>query len=59
MGVMKKYKQKGVIKDFPFGTEFTKEELVLGKALKALAKEDIFGKLRLGKSLLKKSHISF
>ncbi len=56
--VMQKYKQKGVIKDFPFGSEFTKEELVLGRALKALAKENVFGKLKLTKSLFTKGSYS-
>ncbi len=44
--IMLKYKKQGVIKDFPFGTDFTKEELVLGKALKTLAKGDILTKLK-------------
>ena len=30
------YREKGFFKPFPFGTDFTQEELVLGKALKAL-----------------------
>ncbi len=57
-GVLKKYKDKNIITDFPFGTDFTKEELVLGKALKAIAKENIFGKLKLVKGMFSKYSIS-
>jgi len=55
--VPKKYKDKGIIKDFPFGTDFTKEELVLGKALKRLTKENLFGKLKLAKGIFSKYSI--
>jgi acyl-CoA hydrolase len=34
--IIKKYKVKGLYPTFPFGTELTKEELKLGKALKSL-----------------------
>lgn len=53
-GVLKEYKQKGVITDFPFGTEFTKEEIVLGQSLKAFAKQNLFGKLKLVKEMFSK-----
>jgi len=33
---LKPYRKKGLFPAFPFGTDFTREELVLGKALRAL-----------------------
>ncbi len=33
------YREKGLFPPFPFGTDFTKEELVLGKALRGLKEE--------------------
>jgi hypothetical protein len=33
------YKTKGLFNRFPFGTDFTEEELVIGRALKALKKK--------------------
>ena len=50
--VLEKYKQEGLFPSFPFGTEFTDEEILLGKALKVL-KADLHSKSRLIKTLLK------
>lgn len=37
--VMKPYMEQGVVSMFPFGTDFTNEEIVLGQALKKVAKK--------------------
>ena len=37
--VLKPYRERGLFPAFPFGTDFTREELVLGKALRGLKEE--------------------
>lgn len=49
---MAAYRSKGFFKDFPFGTDFTPEEVALGQALKGL-KSRSAKKLPLGRDLLK------
>ena len=39
LGVVARYRKKGLFKPFPFGTDFTDEEIVIGKALKALKRD--------------------
>ena len=36
---LRKYKDQGLFKTFPFGTDFTEEEIFIGKALKILKKK--------------------
>jgi len=36
---LRKYKDRGLFETFPFGTDFTKEEIFIGKALKILKKK--------------------
>ncbi|MCR9289772.1 MAG: hypothetical protein NXI23_20545 [Bacteroidetes bacterium] len=50
--VVKKYKSKGFYKTFPFGTDLTDDEIVIGKALKSL-KNDLSSKPNLLKTLFK------
>jgi len=52
---LKPYRSAGLFPDFPFGHEFTPEELVLGKALTGLKNrsETLGGKLGIGLDLLK------
>ncbi len=38
-GKLKKYKDQGLFAVFPFGTDFTEEEIFIGKALKVLKKK--------------------
>ena len=38
-GKLSKYKDQGLFKTFPFGTDFTEEEIFIGKALKILKKK--------------------
>lgn len=51
-GIIKKYKGKGFFNPFPFGTDLTDDEIIIGKALKSL-KNDLSSKLSLIKTLLK------
>jgi len=50
--IIKKYKAKGFYNVFPFGTDLTDDEIIIGKALKAL-KNDLSSKLNLMKTLIK------
>ena len=52
---LKPFRSAGLFPDFPFGHEFTAEELVLGKALTDLKNhsENLGGKLSIGLDLLK------
>ncbi|MDF1698308.1 MAG: acetyl-CoA hydrolase/transferase C-terminal domain-containing protein [Saprospiraceae bacterium] len=52
MDVINKYKAQGYFDPFPFGTDLTKDEKVIGKALKQL-KSDLNSKPTLLKTLLK------
>ena len=52
LNIIRKYKEQGFYNTFPFGTDLTKDEIVIGKALKAL-KKDLASKVDLGKTLLK------
>jgi len=38
-GKLRKYKDQGLFKTFPFGTDFTEEEIFIGRALKILKKK--------------------
>jgi acyl-CoA hydrolase len=49
--IIKKYKEQGFYQPFPFGTDLTDDEIVIGKALKAL-KKDLSSKLKLLKTLI-------
>ena len=53
--MLKPFQAQGLFPDFPFGHEFTPEELKLGKALKHLAAESrsLSGRLRLVAAVLK------
>jgi acyl-CoA hydrolase len=51
-GILQKYKAKGFYNPFPFGTDLTADEIVIGKALKSL-KNDLNAKLSLLKTLVK------
>ncbi len=52
---LKPFRAAGLFPDFPFGSDFTPEELALGKALKRLQAQSgsLMGKLELGLSLLR------
>ena len=50
--IIKRYKAKGYFPTFPFGTDFTEEEIILGKALKSL-KADLSKKFKLLKTLVR------
>lgn len=52
LNVIKKYKAKGFYNVFPFGTDLTEDEIVIGKALKSL-KNDLSSKVKLLKTLFK------
>ena len=44
---LKPFREKGFFPDFPFGTDLTREELVLGKSLKTLKQKSENGKIGL------------
>ncbi len=46
------YRKKGLLPNFPFGTELTEEEIVLAGALKALSKKRPLSKIKLGTKIL-------
>ncbi|WP_300673214.1 acetyl-CoA hydrolase/transferase C-terminal domain-containing protein [Desulfoluna sp.] len=48
------YRSRGFFKPFPFGTDFTEEEIVLGKALKGV-KSRAEKKVAMGRDLIKKA----
>ena len=50
--ILKKYKEKGYFKPFPFGTDLTEDEIKIGRALKAI-KADLGRKLELIKDIIK------
>ncbi len=60
--MMAPYRRKGFFQAFPFGSDFTEEEIVLGKALKKLKRKAAEGKLRLvpaiARQLLKKPAVA-
>lgn len=55
--IIEKYKKQGFFNPFPFGTDLTKDEISIGKALKAL-KSDLYSKPKLLKTLLKGMFLS-
>ena len=50
---LKKYQKEGYFQDFPFGSDFTKEEIVLGAALRKLKSFAANHKLQMLPVLLK------
>ena len=50
LGIIHKYKKEGYFNKFPFGTDLTDDEIVIGAALKSL-KSDLYSKRRLIKTL--------
>lgn len=49
-GIIRKYKEQGFFSPFPFGTDLTEDEIVIGKALKGL-KSELHSKWKLVKTL--------
>ncbi len=52
-GIMKKFKKEGLFPTFPFGTDFTDEEIALGKSLRGLKAKLTSSKISLVIGLLK------